>query len=186
MVYQPIINVQLLIYLGLASLVCGTVCEYPYGKIFGFYVISDTNNMVEGPDVSEVTNAVQVYTPSTWTASIPGAMWIWDAPIVFDPGTEQTVYVSNSLYIPGTPSVGVLEIAVAGSALIFINGKTGFCDVSEAFMKSTQVTCNILPYLVPGLNNLEFNVESYPSRGGSNQIESAGVMYKITIKALVF
>ena len=81
-------------------------------KVFSFYVVSDTTNMAYGPDVPDWSNAVYVYADDpAWTASIPGARWIWDAEKVSDPSIEQSVNFTNSFYIPGPPVYGSLELA---------------------------------------------------------------------------
>ena len=50
------------------SSVCGTNYDFQY-----YYIVSDKSNLVTGPNVPFQTNAVAVYTPGFWTATIPGA-----------------------------------------------------------------------------------------------------------------
>ena len=177
---------KLLIYFAIACLTSGTISDNPpIGRIFGFNIVSGVTNMVEGPDVPGPTRAVHTYSSNPdWTASIPGANWIWDSPQVTVPGIDQIVNVTNSFFIPGTPAIGILEIGADNEAVVFLNGHSGFCDVGGSWNLYSQVSCDVVQYLVPGINDIRFVVTNYAQPGGNYMSNPAGLLYKLTVEVI--
>ena len=70
-------------------------------------------------------------------------------------------------------------------ALISINGIGGFCDGGGSWQRNTQVMCDVLPYLVSGVNDIKFYVTNKASPGAYFPFNPAGLMYKLNIQAAV-
>ena len=138
-------------------------------------VVSDTTNTVQGDG-----NAVPVPTPyhSAWTASVPGATWIWsESPV--DPGPDQTEtfikQFSVTGAIVGTPQ---LMIATDNTYSVVVNG-SAICSSSDAdnFHLGTQDVCNVTN-LVSGINTIEITVKNIGA--GNQSTNPAGLLYKLT------
>ena len=80
--------------------------------------VSDTTNLVNG------NPAVLVPLPynSRWTASIPGASWIWVTPYVDNPAINESSTFVKTFTISGTPTSATLDINADNSYEVFVNG----------------------------------------------------------------
>jgi hypothetical protein len=140
-------------------------------------VVSDTTNQVSGPDVSGTTNAVvSVYEfPST----IPGASWIWDASVVSAPTTQQTVIITKTFTLGGTPLKGSLLVYVDDQFTLSVNSQPTTCQATS--VTANPVTCDVTTYLVPGSNIFSFTVTNKAYPGNSPQQNPAGLLYQLVI-----
>lgn len=161
-------------------------CSVTGSQILSFYVVSDTNNWVLGPDMQNGGNAVQISPVSAWTASIPGAVWIWDSSSVSNPGIDQTSFFTNEFFIQGTPLSGSYQ--VAGDNLIWtsINGQSVNCDVlSNSFTSSAQRSCDVTSFLRTGMNVIQITVTNIGIAGSSSSANPAGALYKLAVKSKI-
>lgn len=140
--------------------------------------------------VSDVTTtkdgnpAVPVGAPlhSAWTASIPGATWIWGEHPVSDPVNELTETFVKTFTISGTPLGGTLDIAADNSYSVILNGEELCADTSEFnYSLAGQDAC-VVPasMLQNGLNTIEFTVKNWAQAGGTQATNPAGLLYKLT------
>ena len=170
-----------LIYFLILSIDAST-CPSPAFMISSINLVSDTTTLVTGPDVTGQVNAI-VTSGGAWTAIIPGATWIWDAPTPTIPSTCQTVIYTKLFNIPGFPISAFLDVAADNYYWVNINGNTNFCDSPSTgtFTSSTQLRCNIQRYLFPAQNSVVFTVENHASPGAVKPDNPAGLLYKISI-----
>ena len=172
-----------LIYFLILSIDAST-CPSPAFMISSINLVSDTTTLVTGPDVTGQVNAIEIETPwEGWTADIPGATWIWDAPAATIPSTVQKVTYTKQFNIPGFPISAFLDVAAGDFYWVYINGNSNFCDSPSTgtFTSSTQLRCNIQRYLFPAQNSVVFTVENHASPGAVKPDNPAGLLYKISI-----
>jgi hypothetical protein len=141
-------------------------------------VVSDTTNQASGPDVTGTVNAV--VSTAIQTSPIPGAFWIWDAPLVGSSTLQQTVVISKAFTIYGVPSKGVLSVYVTYQFSLKINGLPTSCQATNSVYTSL-VTCDITSSLVTGYNVLVFTVTNKAVSGSTPQQNPAGLLYQLSI-----
>jgi hypothetical protein len=152
-------------------------CQDPSLQTLNFFVVSNRYTQVVGPDMLSQGQAVHCWVHPAWTASIPGATWIWDRFTVSNPGIQQTVYYKVQFYIPGVPSAGTLRIAADDIYTVTVNGQGVGC-IGASFTAGSERQCNVYPYLVAGMNTAQFSVTN--TGGGP-----AGLLYKFDLEAKV-
>jgi len=140
-------------------------------------MFSDTSNTVVGGG-----NAVALtFIHPAWTASIPGATWIWEEDPV-NPVLE-TKSFEKSFTVVGTVLSAQLDIATDNSYKVFIDNIEVAADPAENnFQLATQDTHNLTVVVTPGTHTLRIEVSNHP---GSNdpQNNPAGLLYKFEVKA---
>jgi hypothetical protein len=142
-------------------------------------VVSDTTNMIDGG-----TNAVATYADnSAWTASIPGATWIWNSYLVTTPTVDQSVTFNKSFTISSVPSATTtLTVAADNSFTASINGtQIGTDATAYNFIDANKHTYIVGPYLHLGLNTISFTVKNFGLASSTAQINPAGLLYKLHI-----
>jgi hypothetical protein len=126
-----------------------------------------------------------------WTASIPGAQWIWGENPVNTPESDLTESFFDVFTVTGTPTGGTLDIATDNTYEAYLNGEkigesTGGLSGTDGnnFQIGTQ---DVIPteiialHLVSGQNTLEIHVKNV-AEGGSTAISNpAGLLYKLTV-----
>ncbi len=120
---------------------------------------------------------------TSWTASIPGAKWIWSSFLVLDPIGDSSVKFSRKFNIPegGQKLVGGLVIAADNSYLCTLNGMQVGSDVTEFnYFESGKDTWDISGALKPGANLLVCTVKNWAQWYGSPYSNPAGLLYKLT------
>ena len=155
----------------------GQNCQNPSLQTLNFFVVSNSNTQVVGPDMLSQGQAVHCWVSPAWTASIPGATWIWDRFTVSNPSIQQTVYYKVQFFIPGVPSAGTLRIAADDIYTVTVNGQNPGC-AGASFSAGTERNCNVYPYLVAGMNTAQFTATN--TGGGP-----AGLLYKFDLWAKV-
>ena len=139
-------------------------------------MFSDTSNTVVGGG-----NAVALtFIHPAWTASIPGATWIWEEDPV-NPVLE-TKSFEKSFTVVGTVLSAQLDIATDNSYKVFIDNIEVAADPAENnFQLATQDTHNLTVVVTPGTHTLRIEVSNHP---GSNNPQSnpAGLLYKFEVK----
>ncbi len=139
-------------------------------------------------EVSEGGNAVLLSpTHPAWTASIPGASWIWTTNPVENPtndGDLTKVFVQH-FTIVGTPTGGTLDVAADNSYSVKVNGNVvPVVFDQDNFQSSTQDSYNIGAFLVSGVNTIEFTVTNWESteQSADPAANPAGLMYKVSVQ----
>ncbi len=147
-------------------------CTNPITETF----VSDTSNTVVGGG-----NAVALtFIHPAWTASIPGATWIWEEDPV-NPILE-TKSFEKSFTVSGTVLSAQLDIASDNSYKVFIDNVEVAADPAENnFQLATQDIHNLTSVLTPGTHTLRIEVRNHP---GSNDPQSnpAGLLYKFEVR----
>ena len=161
-------------------LVYASTCPNSSPSISTYIVVSDTTNLVTGPDVPSQTSATASYYTPGW-CDIPGAIWIWDSYYITKPCITQTIIVTNQFYISGFPISAFLEIEADDSALVNLNGNNGFCDVTST-ITSCSMKCNVQRYLYPGNNLITITVTNQGVPRHTDINNPGGVLYKLSIK----
>lgn len=142
-------------------------------------IVSDTTTLENG-DAS-----VPVPTPyhANWTASIPGATWIWGEDPMSDTVNDLEETFTKTFTVDGTPTGGILEIAADNSYEVILNNQP-LCSSSEEdnYSAEGQDTCLIdASDLQSGLNTIEFKVKNWAQVGGTEATNPAGLLYKLTL-----
>ncbi len=157
-----------------ASLVCGNVAP-----TCSLEMVSDETTLV-------VTNndfAVATYDGNeAWTASIPGATWIWDTEQVVDPEVETTRVFEETFTVNGATNA-ILNIAADNTYRIYINDElfADRTDINTNFQALGQKQFDITSELIDGENTIRFEVINR-GLGGSNYLQNpAGLLFKITL-----
>jgi hypothetical protein len=137
-----------------------------------FYIVSDTSNWVEGPSLSTGKFSVVTTTDSDWTASIPGASWIWETSGSSSVGVTKFY---KYFFIAGTPTSSSLEIAADATFTTFLNGELIGCNDSTGNTYNTALTCTPATSLfVSGVNVFHIEVTS-------TSTNNCGLLYKLYV-----
>jgi hypothetical protein len=140
-------------------------------------VVSDTSTMV-GDDHAV---AVTVINPVWWTASIPGATWIWGVDPVADPLSNTSFTFTRTFDLTSTATPVVLEISADNTFSASINGKLIGSDSSE-FNYTTVHAYTVDPSVFNvGSNTLTVTVTNLAMSGGTTETNPAGLLYKLSI-----
>jgi len=146
-------------------------------------LVSDIINQVTGGG-----NAVATYSEnSRWTASIPGATWIWKTFLVPDPLNEenQSFYKSFNLAVTSTSTIvsASLTVAADNSYSVYVNStKVGEDQTEFNYFDEDKEVFNVLSNLVDGSNTISFDVKNWAS-SSTPQDNPAGLLYKLDIVA---
>lgn len=158
-------------------------------------IYSDTSNMVtatnHGSDPVSLPHPAKVVTPTSvtntyWTATVPGASWIWatDPVLAADIGnnTSYTFEKTFTWYGPFTGAIVNFAIAADNSYVVKLNGTQIAADPAENNFSATDaITVDLTPYIVQGVNKLEFIVTDKAQPGGSVLGNPAGLLYALHI-----
>lgn len=143
-------------------------------------IVSDTTTMVDDG------NAVALDPiHKEWTASIPGATWIWSTNPIVGPtdDADNTEVFTKTFNIVGTPTGGTLDIAADNNYSVKVNGTSVPVVFNQNnFQIGTQDTYNVLPMLVSGSNTLEITVTNWEIGQDAKPANNpAGLLYKLTL-----
>ncbi len=141
--------------------------------------VSDTGTVV----VENNQFAVETYDENTaWTASIPGATWIWNTFFVENPTQDETYTFREDFMFNGA-SAALLEVAADNTYKVTING-TLVADVTDEnnFKNISQDSYDVISYLQDGMNWMEIEVTNI-GINATAQKNPAGVLYKLTVDA---
>lgn len=133
---------------------------------------SDANTAVVGSGT-----AVAVPTPynSAWTASIPGATWVWKSGPTAD---NETVEFQKSFTVSGTVLSAALDIAADNSYTVFIDGTQVAQDLAENNYSTTD-HYNLTANVTPGVHTLRIQVTNMGVFNAA--VNPAGLLYKFTV-----
>lgn len=163
-------------FLDNTSLVCGQPAPQ-----CSLEILSSTQTIV----VDSNDFAVETYDGNDrWTASIPGAEWIWDTDKVIDP-TVDTIRTFEETFTVNGPMNAALDIAADNSYRVFINGNL-FLDRSTYSNNyqthTTKENLDITSFLISGENTVRFEVTNHGVSGSNHLNNPAGVLFKIALE----
>lgn len=156
-------------------------------------IVSDTSNIVTAKNgVPIATTSALAVTPTSvttqyWTASIPGATWIWatDPVLIEDVVTDVTYTFEKSFnWVGPIPSASIdFSVAADNSYQVYVNGHLVADDVNDNnfAVADTIGPSLITPWLISGDNTIKFVVKNKGVPGGSVSGNPAGLLYKLTI-----
>ena len=145
-------------------------------------IYSDSNTDVVGADMPIQSPAVPVASIGPlWSASIPGAQWIWEASTVTNPTINQICTFTRGFYLYAVPTTAVLSIAADHTLQTFANGYVTKCDCIACWSASSQSSCDIASSLKRGWNYIVFTVTNYGAAGATTSTNFGGLLYSLVI-----
>lgn len=160
--------------------------DHTYAEYNG-EVCGECENDISSDDqtvVSENNDAPAVpltFVHPAWTASIPGATWIWEADGPVDPGNDEYMTFVRTFSWSGTASGATLDIASDNSHEAYLNGVLVGADASEDnFRSTTQDSYDVLSALQVGQNELKIVVKNWAGNSDPTR-NPAGLMYRLSI-----
>jgi len=136
--------------------------------------VSDTTNTIAVGDAPTVAVAVH----PAWTASIPGATWIWES----QPTTlNETVAFEKQFTVSGTVLSAILDVASDNNYRVLIDGVEVALDANtNNFQLATQDTYDLTASTTPGVHTLRIEVTNIGTYDESSN--PAGLLYKFVIE----
>ncbi len=119
-----------------------------------------------------------------WTASIPGATWVWGENPIGDAVNQTSETFTRTFNIAGTPTGATLDVAADNSYTISVNGHAGAADVGEFnYTLTGQDNGIVIPVgdLVSGANTISFTVTNFAQAGGTMATNPAGLLYRLVV-----
>lgn len=139
-------------------------------------IVSDTTNLIDG-----AANAVATYASNpAWTASIPGATWIWSSFNVTDPSVDQTTLFTKSFTLSDPIASASLTIAADNNFTAAVNGTQVAADASGLNYGSPKIY-DVTAQLHTGMNAASFSVKNIGLVGSSPTSNPAGLLYKLHV-----
>jgi hypothetical protein len=141
-------------------------------------VVSDATNTVETPAGNAV--ALSVINPG-WTASIPGATWIWSTDPVLAPTTaDDTKTFDKTFTVTGTFGTASLDIAADNFFTVYVNGlQIGSEQSNENNFQSGTQHNYVVTNLVTGSNTIKVVATNKGVANTDPASNPAGVLYKL-------
>jgi len=144
----------------------------------------ECTNSVTETFVSDLTTTVVGDSPvavavhPAWTASIPGATWIWKSGAT---ASNETVAFEQSFTVSGTVLSAQLDIATDNSYKVFIDNVEIASDPNiNNFQLATQDVHNLTLAVTPGTHTLRIEVKNVGTYNASSN--PAGLLYKFEVK----
>lgn len=143
-------------------------------------IVSDTTDQVDSHAA-----ALLSFIHPAWTASIPGANWIWSTDPVQNPTTDETKTFSKTFNVIGTPTSATLDVAADNSYTTTLNSFFDvFSDPTEFnYSAAGQDSYNALPYIHAGSNTLSFYVKNWGLPNATAASNPAGLLYRLTVNS---
>lgn len=142
----------------------------------------DSVNLVSDTSVMAGTNpAVPTYVHPAWTASIPGATWIWESAFVANPSATTTVSFTKQFTVNDEINSATLNIAVDNSYVVYVNGTP--VASSTAITYNAPDTINLSSYVNEGSNTLRIDVTNNAMAGASATDNPAGLLFGLNVNA---
>jgi predicted ribosomally synthesized peptide with SipW-like signal peptide len=141
-------------------------------------VVSDAQTQVNAHNAIPLT-----FVHAGWTASIPGATWIWETDGPTDPTIDQPFTFTRTFNWSGPATAATLQVAADNFYQVSLNGNPvgGELANENNFQAGTQDSYNVLAFLTPGVNTLTFTVTNKGVPGSNGQSNPAGLLFKLTI-----
>jgi len=118
-----------------------------------------------------------------WTATIPGATWLWDAWREGTPVTGRTLNFQRTFSLP-EDAVGIealLVVAADNSYETWINGYPVGADPTEFNYFDPADVWTASAGVAPGANLFEARVRNWPQSGGTADSNPGGLLYCLTV-----
>ena len=146
-------------------------------------LLSSNTTLANGPDTNYIwTNATPTYDGnSRWTASIPGATWIWDSNVVTNPSVNQTVHFEKAFNVPGTVKAAILTIATDNDGNFSINSQKSSSWKTSDLSYEAATSFSITNTIISGNNLVHFNVTNIGQAGSNYESNPAGLLYNLSI-----
>lgn len=142
----------------------------------------DSVNLVSDTSVMAGTNpAVATYVHPAWTASIPGATWIWESALVANPSATTTVSFTKSFTVSDEINSATLTLAADNSYAVYVNGDA--VASSTAITYNSPHTINLSAYVDEGPNTLRIDVTNNAMAGASATDNPAGLLFGLNVNA---
>ena len=147
--------------------------------------VSSTYNASWVTTTSTGSTAALVATPydPRWTASIPGASWIWATPVVDNSLVNEAYTFDKTFTVNGTPTAATLDINADNSYSVAVNGVTVASNPTELnYFVQNEGQFNIASALHNGTNTIAITVANFGVPSSTPQDNPAGLLYKLTIE----
>lgn len=141
-------------------------------------VVSDSQTQVNAHNAIPLT-----FVHAGWTASIPGATWIWETDGPTDPTIDQPFTFTRTFNWSGPATAATLQVAADNFYQVSLNGDPVGGELSDEnnFQAGTQDSYDVLASLTPGVNTLTFTVTNKGVPGSNGESNPAGLLFKLTI-----
>lgn len=139
---------------------------------------SDTGTVV----VENNDYAVETWEHNNWTASIPGATWIWETFFVEEPEEDAALTFQETFTVTDVVDA-TLHLASDNTFRVFINDALVYEGNNPNNFQgySQKEFTDVADYLVDGENTLEIEVTSPGTNGSIAKTNPAGVLYKLVV-----
>ncbi len=119
-----------------------------------------------------------------WTASVPGATWVWETFFVQNPLVDTTKTFEET-FIVDEVETAVLTVAADNSYKVFINDVEVGGDAGEYNFRAgdEDVYPDLTSYIVDGENTLRIEVKNWALGDSTPESNPAGVLYKLVVTA---
>lgn len=142
----------------------------------------DSVNLVSDTSVMAGTNpAVATYVHPAWTASIPGATWIWESAIVADGEATTTVSFTKSFTVMDEINSATLNVAADNSYVVYVNGTPVASSTATTY--NAPDTIDLSAYVIEGANTLRIDVTNDAMAGASGTDNPAGLLFGLNVNA---
>ncbi len=167
-------------------------CEYVVTEEVCYGDMTVTSNGSELVDDGPATSVATWVHPG-WTASIPGATWVWETFNIVDPTVDTTKLFTKYFVLPGVAQTATLKIATDNSYKVSINSNSEvYVDGGEFnFTAEGQDTytgditdigpADLVDYLNEGGNTFNFEVKNWGLPGSTAETNPAGLLYELNI-----
>ena len=167
-------------YVDNADLRCVGDPQEPCDEDASQVVVSNSSTQVDEHGALPLT-----FVHPAWTASIPGATWIWATDPVESPTNDAdlTKTFTKTFTIVGTPTSGTLDIAADNNYSAKVNGNVVPVVFNQNnFQLATQDSYDVSAFLISGVNTIEIKVTNKEIGEDANPANNpAGLMYKLTV-----
>jgi hypothetical protein len=120
---------------------------------------------------------------SRWTASIPGASWLWDQTYETNPWNNniRTFFRGFDLQSTASGISASLSIAADNSYDVQINGQWAASDSSETNYFAPADVWNVSSTIAAGHNEAAFTVNNWAQPGGVDTSNPGGLLYCLDV-----
>jgi hypothetical protein len=118
-----------------------------------------------------------------WTATIPGATWLWDAYFEGTPVSGRTLDFDRSFVLPGEAInlSAILSISADNSYETWVNGWPTGADPTEFGYFAPADVWDVTDAVMPGENLFEARVVNWPMAGGTETSNPGGLLYCVSV-----
>jgi hypothetical protein len=158
-----------------------SLCRVKEAPTCSVTAVSDTaTNVTETAAPAQLLSFIH----PEWTASIPGASWIWGTNPVADAVNETTQTFTRTFVWNGPVASANLDISADNSYTVTLNGNPIGADAGENNHALATQDTYVVPgaAFVQGVNTLTFQVKNFAQAGGVPESNPAGLLYKFTAK----